>query len=198
MTILYYLLIILGLSGFISANASENKASGLPQLDFTTYPSLIFWSILSLIILYLVISFLIMPKISLILNNREQNIQNNLMKAKSIKEESDSIIEKLYKEQDEARKKARDMLDLTIIQSKSENENKQNEMTNKMNIKIDNARTSLNKEKNLKLLQLLENANAYSEMIISKVIGFEVNKNKLNAIHKTESAKIIKENQNGI
>ena len=71
-------------------------------------------------------------------------------------------------------------------------------MTNKMNIKIDNARTSLNKEKNLKLLQLLENANAYSEMIISKVIGFEVNKNKLNAIHKTESAKIIKENQNGI
>ena len=198
MTILYYLLIILGLSGFISANASENKASGLPQLDFTTYPSLIFWSILSLIILYLEIYFLIMPKISLILNNREQNIQNNLMKAKSIKEESDSIIEKLYKEQDEARKKARDMLDLTIIQSKSENENKQNEMTNKMNIKIDNARTSLNKEKNLKLLQLLENANAYSEMIISKVIGFEVNKNKLNAIHKTESAKIIKENQNGI
>ena len=39
-----------------------------------------------------------MPKISLILNNREQNIQNNLIKAKSIKEESDTIIDKLYKE----------------------------------------------------------------------------------------------------
>ena len=195
---LYHLLIFLCLFGSISANASENKASGLPQLDFNTYPSLIFWSILSLLILYFIISLLIMPKISLILNNREQNIQNNLIKAKSIKEESDTIIDKLYKEQDEARKKARDMLDETIIQSKSENENKQNEITNKMNTKIDNAIISLNKEKNIRLLELLENANTYSEMIISKVIGFEVNKNKLKAIHKTVSAKIIKENQNGI
>ena len=33
-----------------------------------------------------------MPKISLILNNREQNIQNNLIKAKSIKEESIQLL----------------------------------------------------------------------------------------------------------
>ena len=39
------------------------------------------------------------------------------------------------------------MLDETIIQSKSENENKQNEITNKMNTKIDNAIISLNKKK---------------------------------------------------
>ena len=63
--------------------------SGLPQLKFETYPSLIFWSILSLIILYILMSNIVTPKISFIINNREQNIQNNLLKAKLLKEESD-------------------------------------------------------------------------------------------------------------
>ncbi len=31
---------------------ASDKKTGLPQLDFNTYPSLIFWSIISLIIGY--------------------------------------------------------------------------------------------------------------------------------------------------
>ena len=60
--------------------------AGLPQLNFETYPSLIFWSVLSLITLYLLMSRLVTPKVSEVLNFREQNIQNNLLKAKSLKE----------------------------------------------------------------------------------------------------------------
>ena len=52
--------------------------AGLPQLNFETYPSLIFWSVLSLITLYLLMSRLVTPKVSEVLNFREQNIQNNL------------------------------------------------------------------------------------------------------------------------
>ena len=54
--------------------------AGLPQLNFETYPSLIFWSVLSLITLYLLMSRLVTPKVSEVLNFREQNIQNNLLK----------------------------------------------------------------------------------------------------------------------
>ena len=61
--------------------AAEGKA-GLPQLDFNTYPSLIFWSIVSLILGYLLMRYLVTPNIKSILNNRETNIQNDLVRLK--------------------------------------------------------------------------------------------------------------------
>ena len=58
------------------AQANEGKA-GLPQLDFNTYPSLVFWSILSLFIGYILMKYLVTPNIKSILNIRETNIQND-------------------------------------------------------------------------------------------------------------------------
>ena len=91
---------------------------GLPQLNFETYPSLIFWSLLSLITLYLLMSRLVTPKVSEILNHREQNIQNNLLKAKSLKEEADVIVEKIKLEQDNARNEARKKIENSIASNK--------------------------------------------------------------------------------
>ena len=82
-------------SFFISLSSAQATSKGLPQLDFSTYPSLIFWSILSLLFLYLITTYVITPKISYVINNREQNLQNDLIKAKSIKEESDKILDEI-------------------------------------------------------------------------------------------------------
>ena len=131
---------------FKSVNASEKKI-GLPQLDFSTYPSLIFWSIISLTILYFVMSFIITPRISNIFNNREQNIQNNLIKAKSIKEESDLIIQKLSIEQDDARSRARKLIDQSIEETKIVIEKKESEISKKLNDKINETMIVLEKEK---------------------------------------------------
>ena len=54
----------LALSTFLLVSPAYSAGKGLPQLDFTTYPSLIFWSILSLLSLYLVMSYVISPVIS--------------------------------------------------------------------------------------------------------------------------------------
>jgi len=50
-------------------HASDTKA-GLPQLDLSTYPSLMFWAVISLIIGYFLMSFLVAPNIKSILNKR--------------------------------------------------------------------------------------------------------------------------------
>ena len=91
MSINFCSIVLIFLSGPLLADTSK----GLPQLDFNTYPSLIFWSIISLIFLYLIIALLITPKIASTLNNREQHIQNDLIKAKSLKTESDQIVNEL-------------------------------------------------------------------------------------------------------
>ena len=152
-----YIFIFVKLFYFNSANAAE-KSTGLPQLEFSTYPSLIFWSVLSLILLYLFMSLIITPKISLALNNREQNIQNNLMKAKAIKEDSDLILEKLNKEEEDARSKARNLIEETIKEIKVNLEKTDEEITEKTNLKINDALKKLNSEKDSRIEELLKNS----------------------------------------
>ena len=83
------------LSTFLFVSPAYSEAKGLPQLDFTTYPSLIFWSMISLLCLYFLMSYVITPKISNVINNREQHLQNDLIKAKALKKESDDTLEKV-------------------------------------------------------------------------------------------------------
>ena len=50
----------------------------MPQLEITTYPSQIFWLVVSFLILYLIMSKIIIPKISSVIKNRESEIKNNI------------------------------------------------------------------------------------------------------------------------
>ncbi len=192
-----YIFIFVKLFYFNSANAVE-KSTGLPQLEFSTYPSLIFWSVLSLILLYLFMSLIITPKISLALNNREQNIQNNLMKAKAIKEDSDLILEKLNKEEEDARSKARNLIEETIKEIKVNLEKTDEEITEKTNLKINDALKKLNSEKDSRIEELLKNSSSISEMVINKVVDIKVNNNTLQKIIDKTSKSVIRGPNNGI
>jgi F-type H+-transporting ATPase subunit b len=50
----------------------------MPQLEITTYPSQIFWLVVSFLILYLIMSRVIIPKISSVIKRRESEIKNNI------------------------------------------------------------------------------------------------------------------------
>ena len=50
----------------------------MPQLEITTYPSQIFWLVVSFVILYLIMSRFIIPKISSVIKSRESEIKNNI------------------------------------------------------------------------------------------------------------------------
>ena len=65
---MYFLKNILFLS-ILSTNSGFAYASekGLPQLDLETYPSLIFWSIISLLIGYILMAFIVTPSIQSII-----------------------------------------------------------------------------------------------------------------------------------
>ena len=50
----------------------------MPQLEITTYPSQIFWLVVSFSILYLIMSRVIIPRISSVIKSRESEIKNNI------------------------------------------------------------------------------------------------------------------------
>ena len=101
------------INSYYVAHADDGKA-GLPQLDFNTYPSLIFWSVVSLIIGYLLMRYLVTPNIKSILNSRETNIQNDLVKAKTSSQETEKIKENIMNSQTELKSRSQ-LIEILIL-----------------------------------------------------------------------------------
>ena len=136
---LYYLKFILVVlfftNTFYVAQADEGKA-GLPQLDFNTYPSLVFWSVVSLIIGYILMKYLVTPNIKSILNNRETNIQNDLVKAKTSSQETEKIKENIINSQTEIKSRSQLIVNQAHYETKQNIEKKEKDINQKLNEKV--------------------------------------------------------------
>src|SRR5210317_1592140 len=117
------------------AIGSETKG-GLPQLDLTTYPSLIFWSIISLLISYFLMRYLVTPNIKAILNSRETSIQNDLVKAKLSSQEADKIKQAIIVDQEEIKLKSQTILNDALLEARETIEKNENEVSKKLDLKV--------------------------------------------------------------
>ncbi|MDO5646855.1 F0F1 ATP synthase subunit B' [Paracoccus sp. (in: a-proteobacteria)] len=61
------------------------QASGLPQLDVTTFANQIFWLVITLVVLYLVLSRVALPRIGAVISDRQGAITGDLMAAEEFK-----------------------------------------------------------------------------------------------------------------
>ena len=172
---------------FLFVNPAYSEAKGLPQLDFTTYPSLIFWSILSLIGLYLLMAYVITPKISNVINDREQHIQNDLIKAKALKKESDYTLEKVNAQLDQTKIQAKSIIEKAISDSQMSSEETLNSLNLKLNDKIEKSLKDINREKSIVLKDIFNQTFELSNLVIFKTSNIKPDKTKLTNILKQET-----------
>ena len=66
----------------------------MPQLDFSTFFSQAFWLVVSFLLLWLIMAWLIVPKIADILNRRERKIDDFLSAAANFKQSAEEAIKK--------------------------------------------------------------------------------------------------------
>jgi F-type H+-transporting ATPase subunit b len=67
------------------AHGAEAASGGMPQLDFTTFPSQIFWLIVALTVLYYVLSRTALPQIAGAIEERQDAIEDDLDRAAEFK-----------------------------------------------------------------------------------------------------------------
>jgi F-type H+-transporting ATPase subunit b len=65
--------------------ATPRHAEGMPQLDFSTFPNQIFWLLVTLVVIYLIMSRVALPRIEGVLQQRKNTIQGDLDKAEELK-----------------------------------------------------------------------------------------------------------------
>ena len=160
-----------------------DNSKGLPQLDFNTYPSLIFWSIVSLIILYLIIALLITPKIASTLNNREQHIQNDLIKQNHLKQ-IDHIVNELNEQLEKTKHDSKLLIENTLNESYVVLEQSKVKASKEITTNIDKALFEIENTKKEINKDLYESIFEHSELIITKILGLKLNKSKLTNILK--------------
>jgi len=66
------------------ATETTEHAQGMPQLDFSTFPNQIFWLVVTLIVVYFVMSRVALPRIASVLAERHGAIQSDLDKAEEM------------------------------------------------------------------------------------------------------------------
>jgi len=71
----------------VAGAAGDHGASGagMPQLDFAHFPNQIFWLVVTLIVIYLVLSRVALPRIGAVLAQRAGTITNDIAAAEDLK-----------------------------------------------------------------------------------------------------------------
>ena len=61
------------------------EAVGMPQIDFTSFPNQIFWLVITLVVIYFVLSRVALPRIESVLAERQGVITNDIAAAEELK-----------------------------------------------------------------------------------------------------------------
>ncbi len=64
------------------------EASGMPQLDFALWPHQIFWLLVTLVVIYLLLTRIALPRISSVLADRKGAITNDIAAAEELKQKA--------------------------------------------------------------------------------------------------------------
>ena len=158
------------------------ESGGMPQLDPEFWFSQIFWLVITFGILYLVLSKLILPKISDNLETRKSQVLENLELAEKQRNESEEKLKEF---------------DNIILKSKIDAKNLFNESRRKLLDDINNKRQKLDEEidKEVKIVEseieqlkkkspekINKIAIETSSEILKELIGAEINNSSISAI----------------
>ena len=175
---------------FLSVNyIHATESGGMPQLDPEFWFSQIFWLVITFGILYLVLSKIILPKISDNLETRKSQVLDNLELAERQRNDSEAKLKEFNN---------------IIIKSKNDSKNLFNESRKKLLDNINNKRQKLEKEidNEVKIVEaeiqdlkkkspekINKIAIEASSNLINQLIGVNVNNSSITAIVSDISSK---------
>ena len=172
---------------------ASDKKTGLPQLDFNTYPSLIFWSIISLVIGYILMAYIVTPQIKSIINLRETNIQNDLIKAKTSNEESEKIKNEVLSNQEEIKLSSQTLINDALLETKKLLEESEKKISEKMELRISKAEQKISETKDNVITEILSNTEDLTEGIVQKFTDIKPIINDIKKTIDTVSKNIVME-----
>ena len=170
---------------------AEKANKGMPQLDVATYPSLIFWLIVTFSFTFFVLKYYVTPKMSEILNDRKEKIDSDLFEAKQSREEAENSKTDQEKSILDAKEKAIIIVRDAVEKSKSQLLISESKAKEKLSKNLEDAEQNILNAKKDSLNIVNEVASDIAVIISNKISGIKISKN---LILKSVNDKIKKSN----
>ena len=160
----------------------SSESGGMPQLNPEFWISQIFWLILTFGILFIVLSKLILPKISESLEKRKSQILENISLAEKQREESENKIKEYEKIILDAKNEAKNYFNSARQKVFQEINEKKEILENEINEEIKVAENEIINLKNSSSEKIQKISITTSEDLIKQLIGIDVNSSSISAI----------------
>ena len=169
-----------GLFGALAAMpafaADDGGGGGLPQLDFATWPTQIFWLVVSFTVAYLLMWRVVTPAIASVLEERHSRINDDMQRAKEDADEAEQMRTafeaRLSEARDDAAAKTRETLDA----AQAEAEKKNADAAKRLAAKVDKAEAAVRDARAAALKEMNDVAAEGAISAASALAGVKVTK----------------------
>ena len=162
-----------------SALAASNKSSdsgGLPQLDISTWPTQLFWLVITFSVGYFMVSTFVVPSISTVLEKRSNRLFSDLNKAKRAQEDAKNAFDAYQASLNDARTKAANTLAKAAADAKLDTAKREAALSKKLDANSKKAEEKISKIREETLASLNELATDISQKIITDLTPIKVQK----------------------
>jgi F-type H+-transporting ATPase subunit b len=146
----------------------------MPQLDFATYPTQLFWLLVTFIALYFLMWKIVIPRISGVLEDRQSRRENDLEKAETLRSEAEGVLAAYEKAMADGRSTAQKIL-LDAASKISQNQAlREAESAERLSAKIAEAEERILEARNKAMLDLEPLAAELAQATASKLSGSNI------------------------
>jgi len=146
----------------------------MPQLDPSTFPTQLFWLILSFGLLYVVLWRFVLPGIGEVRTSRQVKIGSDLDRAEELKREAEAIQAAYEKALAEATAEAQSIHRDTALSLAEQRQAQQNALTGELSAEATKAESRIDGEKQAAMQQLGDVAADLVQAAVERLVGTHV------------------------
>lgn len=151
----------------------------MPQLDFSTFPSQLFWLFVSFTLLYYFLASHILPKIHDVLDKRQVKITSDLEDAARLKEEAEAAREIYEQALRNARRDAHQLISEASLEAERMVVERQKAFEAKLKHELQTSETRITNARRAARKEIEQMATDLSREIFNKLTGKSIEANKV-------------------
>ncbi|MGC6484786.1 MAG: F0F1 ATP synthase subunit B' [Candidatus Puniceispirillales bacterium] len=115
---------LIGIASATPVLAAGDSEGGLPQLDFSTWPTQIFWLVVSFAVAYVLMQRVVTPRIASVLEERHTRLENDMQMARQATDDAENLRQNFEKTLADARAEASEKTRDSLAAAQAEAEKK--------------------------------------------------------------------------
>lgn len=165
----------------LPARAAEEGGAAMPQLDFSTYPSQLFWLAVTFVVLFVLMWKVALPRVGDVIDMRDKKIAADLEAAEAAKQDIEKISAEIDEVMAAARSDAQDVLRKAAEKVAADHAKKQDKLDAELAAKTAEAEANIAKATNEAVAGLRDVAEEVAASSVEKLTGRAAAKKELSS-----------------